>query len=126
MNTKSVKVLGMNDAVRAAVGARLREKNMSRADLARATGLNPTAISRALNGTQGGGTIPPAWAAMLDALGLTLAALPVEHVSGGTVILPGDPQALEREITARLSAAVREALAQHTAAPENEPGSARG
>lgn len=63
---------------------------------------------------------------MLDALGLTLAALPVEHVSGGTVILPGDPQALEREITARLSAAVREALAQHTAAPENEPGSARG
>ena len=116
----------MNDAVRAAIGARLQEKDMSRADLARAGDRTPQEISRALNGTPGGGTIPAIWTDVLDALGLTLAALPVEHVSGGPVILPGDPQALEREITARVSAAVREALAQHGAAPENEPGSAGG
>lgn len=114
----------MNDAVRAAIGARLQEKNMTRADLARAVEKTPQEISRALNGTKGGGTVPPLWAAMLDALGLTLAALPVEHVSGGPVILPSDAQALEREITARVSAAVRDALAQH--APAVEPGSAEG
>ncbi|MDV6376107.1 helix-turn-helix domain-containing protein [Deinococcus arenicola] len=112
----------MNDAVRAAIGARLQEKDMSRADLARAVNRTPQEISRALNGTRGGGSIPAIWTDVLDALGLTLAALPVEHVSGGPVILPSDAQALEREITARVSAAVRDALAQH--APAIEPGSA--
>lgn len=114
----------MNDAVRAAVNARLHERHMSRADLARATGLRPQAVTRALNGAEGGGTIPPAWAAMLDALGLALVAVPVEHVTGGPVALPSDPSALEREITARVSAAVREALRGDGA--QSDAGSAGG
>jgi len=57
--------------------ARLEEKHMSRADLARATGATPQAITRALNDTGGrGGTIPPLWAAILEALGLELTAQP--------------------------------------------------
>lgn len=126
MNTKSVKVVTMNDAIRAAVNARLHEKHMTRADLARASRLAPTAVTRALNGTQGGGTVPPAWAAMLDALDLTLTALPVEHVSGGPVTLPSDPAALEREVMARVQAAVREVLASHGTPPAEEAGSAGG
>lgn len=119
----------MNDAVRAAINARLQEKNMSRSDLARAVGKVPQEISRALNGTKGGGTVPPLWAAMLDALGLTLTAVPVEHVTGGPVTLPSDPAALEREITQRVSAAVREALRAQGGAPaagDGEAGSAGG
>lgn len=119
----------MNDAVRAAVNARLHEKHMSRADLARATGLRPQAVTRALNGAEGGGTIPPAWAAMLDALGLALVAVPVESVTGGPVTLPSDPSALEREITQRVSAAVREALSTQAgsgATPQGDGGSAGG
>ena len=64
----------MNDDVRTAVSARLEAKHMTRADLARATGLKPQAITRALNGTQGGGTVPAAWTAILEALGLELIA----------------------------------------------------
>ena len=64
----------MNDDVRAAVSARLEAKHLARADLARATGLKPQAITRALNGTQGGGTVPAAWAAILEALDLELTA----------------------------------------------------
>lgn len=119
----------MNDAIRAAVNARLHEKHMSRADLARAAGLAPTAVTRALNGTQGGGTIPPAWASMLDALGLTLTAVPVEHTTGGPVTLPSDAAGLEREITQRVSAAVRDALRAQGAAPaagDGEGGRAGG
>lgn len=122
MNTQksqSGKVLTMNDAIRAAVNARLHEKHMSRSDLARATGLNPQQVTRALNGGEGGGSVPPSWAAMLDALGLALVAVPVEQVTGGPITLPSDPSALEREITARVSAAVREAL-------RGEGGSAEG
>lgn len=128
-NPQSVKVLNMNDAIRAAVNARLHEKHMSRSDLARATGLRPQAITRALNGGEGGGTIPPAWASMLDALGLTLTAVPVEHVTGGPVTLPSDTAGLEREITQRVSAAVRDALRAQGAAPaagDGEGGRAGG
>lgn len=132
--TVSAKVIDMNDAVRAAINARLRERGMSRADLARAVDKTPQEISRALNDTGGrGGSVPPLWAAMLDALGLTLAAVPVEYVSGSPLALPSDPQALEREISERVTRAVREALtaAQHLAAqpstaPDSEPGSAGG
>jgi transcriptional regulator with XRE-family HTH domain len=116
----------MNDAVRAAVNARLHEKHMTRADLARATGLKPSAVTRALNGLEGGGSLPPSWAAILDALGLTLTALPVEYVSGGPVTLPSDPAALEREVMSRVQAAVREVLASHGTPPAEAPGSAGG
>lgn len=118
------------DAVRAAVNARLHEKKMSRADLARATNLDPTAVTRALNGGKGGGSIPASWAAMLDALGLTLTAVPVEHLGGGPVTLPSDPQALEREVMRRVQAAVREALGSGGEAgsppAQGEPGRAGG
>ena len=60
----------MNDQVRALIDARMREKGMSRADLARAIHKTPQTVTRALNGNEGGGTVPPLWAAMLDALDL--------------------------------------------------------
>ena len=119
----------MNDAVRAAINARLKEKDMSRSDLARAVGRVPQEVTRALNGTKGGGTIPPLWAAMLDALGLALVAVPVESVTGGPVTLPSDPSALEREISERVTRAVREALSTQAgskATPQDDGGSAGG
>ncbi|WP_156952815.1 helix-turn-helix domain-containing protein [Deinococcus frigens] len=63
----------MNEEIRAAVDARLTEKHMSRADLARAVGKTPQAITRALNGGKdGGGQVPGIWAAILEALDLRL------------------------------------------------------
>lgn len=62
----------MNDEIRAAVQARLTEKHMTRADLARAVGKTPQEISRALNGRKDGGSIPSLWQAILDALDLRL------------------------------------------------------
>ena len=66
----------MNDDVRAEVNARLKERHMSRADLARAVGKTPQEITRALNGSKNGGSIPPLWAAILEALDLELTAQP--------------------------------------------------
>jgi lambda repressor-like predicted transcriptional regulator len=67
----------MNPEIRAAVDARLKEKGMSRADLARAVGAQPNNVTRALNDTGGrGGSIPPLWAAILEALDLELTAQP--------------------------------------------------
>lgn len=51
---------------------RLHEKHMTRADLARALGKTPQEISRALNGGPRGGSVPPLWAAILEALDLRL------------------------------------------------------
>lgn len=64
----------MNDEIRAVVTARLEAKHMSRADLARAIGKHPNAITRALNGLKDGGQVPPIWAAILEALDLELIA----------------------------------------------------
>ncbi|WP_051363375.1 helix-turn-helix domain-containing protein [Deinococcus murrayi] len=118
----------MNEEIRAAVDARLREKGLSRADLARATGIHPNHITRALNNTGGrGGNVPPVWQAILDALGLTLTAVPVEHLSsGGVPPAPSDPQALEREVMRRVQAAVREALGSVAPPQGDEPGRAGG
>ncbi len=67
----------MNPEIRADLDARLKARGMSRADLARATGAHPNAITRALNDTGGrGGSIPLIWAAMLDALDLELTTRP--------------------------------------------------
>lgn len=66
----------MNDEIRAAVNARLKEKGMSRADLARAVGKHPNHITRALNGLPDGGKVPPLWAAILEALDLRLTVAP--------------------------------------------------
>lgn len=62
----------MNDEVRAAVNAYLREHSMSRADLARAVGKTPQEITRALNGSKNGGSVPPLWIGILKALNLEL------------------------------------------------------
>lgn len=64
----------MNDEVRAKVNARLQERHMSRADLARAVGKTPQEITRALNGSKNGGSVPPLWEAILAALNLQLTA----------------------------------------------------
>jgi transcriptional regulator with XRE-family HTH domain len=67
----------MNEDIRAAVDSRLKEKGLSRSDLARATGKTPQAITRALNGGKdGGGQIPGIWASILEALDLELTAQP--------------------------------------------------
>lgn len=66
----------MNEEIRAAVNARLNEKHMTRADLARAVGKHPNAITRALNGLPDGGKVPPLWAAILEALDLRLTVEP--------------------------------------------------
>ncbi|WP_350244013.1 helix-turn-helix domain-containing protein [Deinococcus sonorensis] len=68
--------MSMNDELRSVVSARLEERHMSRADLARATGKTPQAITRALNGGKDSGSPPPVWAAILDALDLQLTAQP--------------------------------------------------
>lgn len=65
--------MGMNEEIRAAVEARLKQKGMTRADLARAVQAQPAHITRALNDTGGrGGKIPDLWAAILEALDLRL------------------------------------------------------
>lgn len=70
----------MNDDIRVKVDARLREKGMSRADLARTVGANQNAITRALNDTGGrGGKIPDLWAAILEALDLHLTVEPAKE-----------------------------------------------
>jgi transcriptional regulator with XRE-family HTH domain len=67
----------MNDEIRAKVDARLKEQGLSRADLARATGIHANHITRALNNTGGrGGNIPPVWEAILKALDLRLTVEP--------------------------------------------------
>ncbi|GAA5438146.1 helix-turn-helix domain-containing protein [Deinococcus aquaticus] len=66
----------MNDRVRELIDTRLREKGMSRADLARAIGKTPQTVTRALNGNEGGGNVPPLWAAILEALDLRLTVEP--------------------------------------------------
>ncbi|GAA5438168.1 hypothetical protein Daqu01_03312 [Deinococcus aquaticus] len=73
----------MNDEIRAAVEARLRDKGMSRADLARATGKLPQAITRALNGGKDSGSPPPVWAAILEALDLRLTVEPGQGTGEG-------------------------------------------
>jgi len=52
---------------------------MSRADLARTLSKTPQEISRALNGGARGGSIPPLWAAILEALDLELTAQSKDH-----------------------------------------------
>jgi len=68
--------MSMNDEVRAVVSARLGQKHMSKADLARAVGKTPQEISRALNGRKDGGSVPKLWADILSALDLELTARP--------------------------------------------------
>ena len=95
----------MNDTIRAAVNARLHEQRLTRADLARKTGLRPQAITRALNGAEGGGTVPPAWALILETLGLQLAAVPV--LPGGVPLPLSAGDVPPAELEARVDEALR-------------------
>lgn len=73
----------MNDRIRALVTSRLRERGMTRADLARATGIHANHITRALNNTGNrGGTVPPVWRAIFIALDLELTAMPKQDNDG--------------------------------------------
>lgn len=124
------KVLSVNDTIRAVINARLHAEKMTRSDLARAINRTPQEVTRALNGTRGGGTVPPLWADMLAALGLTLTAVPVEHMgSGEALALPSAPT-LDAEQLAQhleqLAQVVRGGAAQPSTAPDSEPGSAAG
>ncbi|PYE48379.1 helix-turn-helix domain-containing protein [Deinococcus yavapaiensis] len=63
----------MNDEIRGKVDELLKEKGLTRSDLARAAGKTPQAITRALNGGKdGGGQLPGIWAAIFDALDVKL------------------------------------------------------
>lgn len=67
----------MTEEIRAGINARLKEKDMTRADLARAIQRHPNSVTRALNAYENSGRIPPLWAAMLAALGLRLVVEPI-------------------------------------------------
>ena len=97
----------MNDTIRAAVNARLHEQRLTRADLARKTGLRPQAITRALNGAEGGGTVPPAWALILEALGLQLTAVPVGDLPGGLPLPLSAADVPPAELEARVDEALK-------------------
>lgn len=73
----------MNETIRAAVKARLKDKGLTQADLARVTGKHPNAISRTLNGLKEGGKVPDTWAAILEALDLRLTVEPGQTVKTG-------------------------------------------
>ena len=65
--------MGMNEEIRGLVDTRLKEKGMTRADLARAVEAQPAHISRALNDIGGrGGKVPDLWASIFEALDLRL------------------------------------------------------
>lgn len=67
----------MNNEIRRQIDERLKEKGMSRADLARAVQRTPQTISRALNDSgKGAGAVPDLWRDILDALDLELSAQP--------------------------------------------------
>jgi transcriptional regulator with XRE-family HTH domain len=66
----------MTDNLRRQLQEALKAKNMTQADLARALHKEPQAISRALNGHAKGGSVPPLWQAMLEALSLELTVQP--------------------------------------------------
>lgn len=66
----------MNDSIRSTITNTLHDRHMIRSDLARAIKKTPQEVTRALNGTRGGGGVPVIWAAILDALDLDLVAVP--------------------------------------------------
>jgi transcriptional regulator with XRE-family HTH domain len=76
--------MDMTDNLRRQLQETLKAKNMTQADLARAIHKEPQAISRALNGHTSGGSVPPIWRAMLEALQLELTVQP----SSGEPVAP--------------------------------------
>ena len=64
--------LGVNEQLRNALLAVLKERNISQAELARRAGVPRQNISRALTSSDPQGKVPPIWEKMLDALGLEL------------------------------------------------------
>ena len=64
--------LGVNEQLRNALLAVLKERDISQAELARRAGVPRQNISRALTSESPQGKVPPIWEKMLDALGLEL------------------------------------------------------
>lgn len=70
----------MDKFVRAKVNAILKERGMTRADLARAAKMHPNSVTRALNNTGNrGGNLPLVWVLIFDALNLRLTVEPVKQ-----------------------------------------------
>lgn len=118
----------MNDAIRGAINAQLHEKHMTRSDLARAIEKTPQEVTRALNGTRGGGGVPAIWASMLDALGLDLVAVPREP--GAAPVVTGLPSVPPADLGARVDEALKllsgiKAGLAHDAAGGSTPSTAQ-
>lgn len=72
----------VNEDVRAALLAALKEKGVSQAELARRMGIPRQNISRAITGSDPQGKIPPIWMRMLKEAGLKIVAVKDEPESG--------------------------------------------
>ncbi|WP_245588482.1 helix-turn-helix domain-containing protein [Deinococcus pimensis] len=66
----------MNEQVRAAAKARMKERQLTQTELAKKTGLTQPALAKLLNGNVG--RVPENWQRILDELGLELVAIPKE------------------------------------------------
>lgn len=84
--------MGMTEEIRAGINARLKQKDMTRADLARAIQRHPNSITRALNAYEDSGRVPPVWAAMLEALGLRLTVEPIPSGEAKNTLKPKTPK----------------------------------
>ncbi|MFB9991199.1 helix-turn-helix domain-containing protein [Deinococcus oregonensis] len=65
----------VNEDVRAALLAALKEKGISQAELARRIGVPRQNINRAITGNDPQGKTPPLWERMLEEAGLKLVAI---------------------------------------------------
>lgn len=61
---------GMNSEIREAVTQRMKERGITRYQMAQDLGMEPPNVSRLLNGRSG--KVPESWQAILDYLGLEL------------------------------------------------------
>lgn len=66
----------MNERIRARVRAELTQQNMTQIELARRLGITPPALSQIMSGKRG--TIPESLMNVLEALGLTVEAVPID------------------------------------------------
>ena len=64
----------MNERIRARVRAEMAQQNLTQIELARRLGISPPALSQIMSGKRG--TMPESLMNVLEALGLTLEAVP--------------------------------------------------
>ena len=68
--------MNVNERIRLQVRQEMKRKGVSQIELARQLGITPPALSQVLSGKRG--TMPASLMDVLHALGLTLAAVPLE------------------------------------------------